>query len=70
VALRDSVTELVDPEFDFVFVHQDVASHEQWSTGVVYESVDATQSPLHDELRDVELDDELSIWLDECLWLS
>ena len=29
------------------------------------ESVDATQSPLHDELRDVKLDDELSIWLGE-----
>ena len=37
---------------------------------VVYESVDATQSPLHDELRDVELDDELSIWLGERWWLS
>ena len=69
MALRDSVTELVDPEFDFVFVHQDVASQKQRSTGVVYECVDATQSPFHDELRDVELDDELSIWLGERLWL-
>ena len=52
MALRDSVSKIVNPKFDLVFVHQDVASHEQRSTGVVYESVDATQSPLHDELRD------------------